>query len=594
MTETSPRVRGRRPPRGEPVVDRALSLLEAFDGAHRSLSLGELSRRSAIPTTSALRLASRLVACGALERDEAGRFSIGLRLYEIASLCPRGLDLKRVALPYMGDLAEATRHHVLLAVRDGDDALLVERLSGHHAIPVLYRVGGRLPLHSTGRRARAARVRRSGLPGAVPVATAHPGAGAHPGRPGRAAPDLADVRRERVITFRRKVPQPVMSVATPIFGAQETVVAALSVVVPEQHVDARLLTPALARPRGPSPVASAPASRSGSRRAQPQEKRATRSFLDTLPNGDSGKDSSTSSRSGSLNLAISLARRNVDQLRERRRIGVAGCSDDAGAHPLAQDRVRHRDAGDVLHRRVGQDQVLDLLGADLLAAAVDQVLLAALDHVVAGRVPPHQVARAVEAVGGERAGVVLRRAEVAAQRVGPAAGQLADFAAAHLVAVVVDQPHLVVRADRPAAGLQPHLLRVVEAHEEQHPLRHAEVLLHEAGGDQLLGLQPHLGLHPLAAALDDLHRRQVEVADGGSLTRRISSAGTTLMWVDAVLLDQREHLRPRVLGCSTTCAPCEEVALDARAGERQVVRDRQHASSSTVAYVAHRRAVFEL
>ena len=46
-------------------------------------------------------------------------------------------------------------------------------------------------------------------------------------------------------------------------------------------------------------------------------------------------------------------------------------------------------------------EVLDLLGADLLAAAVDEVLLAALDHVVARRMLPHQIARAVEAVGGE-------------------------------------------------------------------------------------------------------------------------------------------------------------------------------------------------
>ena len=50
----------------------------------------------------------------------------------------------------MGDLAEATHQHVLLAVRDGNDALLVERLSSRTAMPVLYRVGGRLPLHSTG------------------------------------------------------------------------------------------------------------------------------------------------------------------------------------------------------------------------------------------------------------------------------------------------------------------------------------------------------------------------------------------------------------------------------------------------------------
>jgi len=51
--------------------------------------------------------------------------------------------------PFMGDLAEVTRQHVQLGVRDGTEATLVERLSAHQTTPVLYRVGGRLPLHST-------------------------------------------------------------------------------------------------------------------------------------------------------------------------------------------------------------------------------------------------------------------------------------------------------------------------------------------------------------------------------------------------------------------------------------------------------------
>ena len=44
----------------------------------------------------------------------------------------------------------ATRQHVLLAVRDGTEAVLVERLSARGAAKVLYRVGGRMPLHATG------------------------------------------------------------------------------------------------------------------------------------------------------------------------------------------------------------------------------------------------------------------------------------------------------------------------------------------------------------------------------------------------------------------------------------------------------------
>jgi DNA-binding IclR family transcriptional regulator len=245
MTETPTRVRGRRPPKGDPVIDRALALLFAFDAAHRRLSLGDLSRRTGIPSSSALRLANRLMMGGALERDEEGRFSIGLRLFEIASLGLRGHGLRQVALPYMGDLGEATHQHVLLAVREGHEALLVERLSARHAIPILYRVGGRLPLHSTG-------------VGLVLLAFAEPEfQDAYLARPLMHEPEktpvsaaalrrtLAEVRRERAVTFRRRVPQPLVSVASPVFGADDKVVAALSVVVPEQQVDPRRLTPAL-------------------------------------------------------------------------------------------------------------------------------------------------------------------------------------------------------------------------------------------------------------------------------------------------------------------------------------------------------------
>jgi DNA-binding IclR family transcriptional regulator len=239
------RVRGKRPPQGDPVVDRAFALLAAFDAGHRSLTLGELSRRSGIPTSSTLRLAGRLMAWGALERGADGRFAIGLRLYEVASLAPRGQGLKQVALPFMGDLEEVTRQHVLLAVRDGGDALLVERLSAHQAMPVLYRVGGRLPLHSTG-------------VGLVLLAFAESAFQEHmlaqplmhepervPVSPAALRRTLAEIRREGVATLRRRVPQSLVSVAAPIFGADDRIAAALSVVVPVENAEPRLLGPAV-------------------------------------------------------------------------------------------------------------------------------------------------------------------------------------------------------------------------------------------------------------------------------------------------------------------------------------------------------------
>jgi DNA-binding IclR family transcriptional regulator len=240
-----PRVRGKRPAQGDPVVDRAFALLATFDAGHRSLTLGELSRRSGIPTSSTLRLAGRLMAWGALERGNDGRFSIGLRLWEVASLAPRGQGLKQVALPFMGDLEEVTRQHVLLAVREGDEALLVERLSAHLAMDVLYRVGGRMPLHSTGVGLVLLAFADTPFQESVLAQPLVHKPENVPVSPAALRRTLAEIRREGLTTLRRRAPQPLVSVAAPIFGADDRIAAALSVVVPQENAEPRLLGPAV-------------------------------------------------------------------------------------------------------------------------------------------------------------------------------------------------------------------------------------------------------------------------------------------------------------------------------------------------------------
>lgn len=237
--------RGKRPPEGDPVIERAFSLLAAFDENHRRLSLTELSRRAGVPLSSTARIAAQLSGCGALERDESGLFAIGVRLYEMAALCPRSHELRDVALPYMGDLAEATRQHVLLAVLDGDEAVLVERLSGHEATPVFYRVGGRMPLHSTG----IGLVLLAFAPAELQEAYLRRPLSFEPEHKPLTADQLrhmlADARRERAVVLRRPLPSQIMTVATPIFGSRGETLAALSLVVPDQTHDPRRLIPAL-------------------------------------------------------------------------------------------------------------------------------------------------------------------------------------------------------------------------------------------------------------------------------------------------------------------------------------------------------------
>lgn len=226
MQEESPPVRrGKRPGSGPPVADRALALLAAFSTERRALGLVELSRRAGMPRSTASRLAARLLEWGALERDARGRYVIGLRLFEVASLAPRSHGLRDVALPYLEDLHEVTRHHVLLAVRDGGDALLVERLSAHDAVEIDYRVGGRMPLHDTGvgivLLAFADTATRDARLAALPPATAR-----------TLRRQLADVRGRGYVVFGRRRPAAVASIAVAVRDHTGEVVAAVSVIVP--------------------------------------------------------------------------------------------------------------------------------------------------------------------------------------------------------------------------------------------------------------------------------------------------------------------------------------------------------------------------
>jgi DNA-binding IclR family transcriptional regulator len=237
--------RGGKPATGESIIERAFRLLAGFRASDRSLSLTALSNRSGIPKSSTLRLARKLVEVGALERLEDGDFIIGLGLLEIASLAPRGHGLRAQALPYMEDLHAATRQHVLLAVRDGMEAVLVERLSARDADEVLYRVGGRLPLHATGvglcLLAHAPNeVQNEVLAGDL---TLEP-EGRHLS-PADLRVQLAAVRRDGIAIATRTKPTPMTSVAGPVFGPGRSVLAALSVVAPATGVEVSALRPAV-------------------------------------------------------------------------------------------------------------------------------------------------------------------------------------------------------------------------------------------------------------------------------------------------------------------------------------------------------------
>ena len=132
------------------VTARVLDVLGAFSDAAPALTLTEISRRTGLPLTTTHRLVGELAGWGALERAESGEYRIGLRLWEVGALAPRGTGLRERAMPYLEDLHEVTRHNVQLAVLDGVEVVYVERFTTHDAVSIRSRAGSRLPATATG------------------------------------------------------------------------------------------------------------------------------------------------------------------------------------------------------------------------------------------------------------------------------------------------------------------------------------------------------------------------------------------------------------------------------------------------------------
>lgn len=226
-----------------PVLRRALTLLDEFGPTRPALTLSELARHSGMPLSTAHRLVGELVQWGALERDDRGRYRIGLRLWELGALAPRGQGLREIALPFLEDLSQITRENVQLAVREGTEVVFVERIAGSGAVPVLTRVGGRFALTATGvglvLLAHAPRdVQDDVLTGRIERFTDLTVVDPH-----RLRHMLADVRTNGFSISDRQVTLDSLSVAAPIEDRSGQVVAAVSLVIRHGTASPHALTP---------------------------------------------------------------------------------------------------------------------------------------------------------------------------------------------------------------------------------------------------------------------------------------------------------------------------------------------------------------
>ncbi|MGW1818005.1 IclR family transcriptional regulator [Streptomyces sp. NPDC002125] len=220
-------------PHQESVLSRAARILEAFSQDEPALTVSEIARRTGLHVATASRLVAELVAHGFLSRDEDRGVRIGVRLWELVTRASPTLSLRDSAMPFMEGVHDIVGHHVQLSVLDGDDVLFLERLSAPDAVINYTRIAGRLPLHASSSGLVLLAHGSAGLKERVlagPLSSYTP---ATPATPARLRAELAEVRQRGYAYCPGYVHAEALGIAAPVRGADGTLVAALSVIVPD-------------------------------------------------------------------------------------------------------------------------------------------------------------------------------------------------------------------------------------------------------------------------------------------------------------------------------------------------------------------------
>jgi DNA-binding IclR family transcriptional regulator len=119
------------------VLAKAGAVLDALD-AGGDLTPAEIAEHLGEPRSSVYRLLASLEALGFVAPGmRRGTYQLGIKLYQLGNSAVRNRDIRSAALPTMVELRDATGSTVFLAIRNGYQALSLERIEGNVIVNVL-------------------------------------------------------------------------------------------------------------------------------------------------------------------------------------------------------------------------------------------------------------------------------------------------------------------------------------------------------------------------------------------------------------------------------------------------------------------------
>lgn len=129
------------------VTSKVLAILGAFNGNETTLTLTQIADVAGLTRPTAHRLVGELVEGGALKKDGRGRYRVGRLIWKVAENA--GREFRVTGRAHLVEVMRLTGESCHFAIRDGDHALIQDRLYSPEQARRASAFGDRLPLHLT-------------------------------------------------------------------------------------------------------------------------------------------------------------------------------------------------------------------------------------------------------------------------------------------------------------------------------------------------------------------------------------------------------------------------------------------------------------
>lgn len=133
-------------PGGVAAVDRALSLLSAFERGESTLSLTDLAARTKLYKSTALRLLASLEHAGFVVRKGDGAYGLGPEVARLHGIFTGSFSLESEVMPALRNLVDTTQESAAFHVRQGEQRLCLYRVDSPHLVRDHTKAGDLLPM----------------------------------------------------------------------------------------------------------------------------------------------------------------------------------------------------------------------------------------------------------------------------------------------------------------------------------------------------------------------------------------------------------------------------------------------------------------